>query len=133
MSVIKSKRSVSTMQFLQTARELEKETRRLCVNGPKRYTFFGLQDLWQTSREVYGCVKKGNSVYPTNQHEVQMRRDYFITAGCELQDYISQLELLIDDGIIPPAAAERVSTLVSTEIGLIKALLKSDKERYRNL
>lgn len=133
MSVIKSQRSTSDMQFLHTARELESKTRRRCVSAPKRFTFYGLQELWLTSRHIHGNVKKGNSVYPQNQHEAQIRKDYFIYALSELQDYVSQLELLIEDSVLTTTASKELSALVDTEIRLVKAVIKSDKSRYANL
>lgn len=133
MSVIKSKRSTSDMQFLHTARTLEVQTRRRCVAAPKRFTFYGLTELWLTARRIHGNVKKGNSVYPQNQHEVQIRRDYFIYANSELQDYVSQLETLMEDNVLPPTAGEELSALIDEESRLIKAVMKSDKSRYADL
>ena len=133
LSVIKSKRSTSDMQFLYTARELESKTRHKCLTAPKRYTFYGLQELWLTARHIYSNVKQGNSIYPTSQHEAQMRRDLFIMAGCMLQDYVSQLELLTQDDVLPVDAHEELSALVDSEIKLLKAVIKSDKSRYENL
>jgi len=133
MSVIRSKRSTSDMQFLNTARELESKTRHRCVNGPKRYTFYGLKELWETSRRIHAGVKEGNSVFPTNQHEAQIRRDYFIKAHSACQDYISQIELFLEDGILTPEIVEELIGLVDTEITLVKAVMKSDKARYKDL
>ena len=133
LSVIKSQRSTSDMQFLHTARELESRTRRKCLSAPKRFTFYGLQELWLTARHIYSYVKQGNSVYPTTQHEAQMRRDMFITAGCLLQDYTSQLELLTQDNVLTVEANEELSPFVDEEIKLIKAVIKADKARYADL
>ena len=133
MSVIKSNRAVSDTQFLYLARELESKTRRRCLSAPKRFTFYGLQELWLSARRTYEGVKKGNSVYPHNQHEVQIRRDFFICAGVELQNYISQLELLVEDGVFSPETIRELSDIVNQEIRLIKAVIKSDKDRYSNL
>lgn len=93
MSVIKSKRSTSDMEFLATARKLEIYTIQKCVNFPKRYTFYVSQPLAAAATRIYEDVKRGNSIYPLNQHEVQIRRDYFLHANAELQSMISQLEV----------------------------------------
>lgn len=133
MSVIKSKRSTSDAQFLNTARELESKTRRACLRCPKRYTFYGLQELWQTSRRVYSNVKKANSINPKNSHEFQIRKDLFIQAMIELQDYVSQLEIMTEDGIFTPAAESTLPEVVDKEIKLIKGVMKSDRARYQGL
>ena len=133
MSVPRSSRSTSDMEFIAKARELESETRRKCVNSPKRYTFYGLQELWMTSRRIYAYVKKANSVFPTNKHELQIRRDYLIRANCELQDYISQVELLTEDFVLIPEHSKKLMAIVDTELRLVKAVMKKDRERWKNL
>ena len=46
MSVVRSKRGVSEMEFLNTARQLELFTMRKCKNAiPKSYTFYLGQPL----------------------------------------------------------------------------------------
>lgn len=39
MSVYKSKRGTSAMQFIETARQLEAHTFACCIKAPKRYSF----------------------------------------------------------------------------------------------
>ena len=133
MSVIKSKRSVSEMEFIATARKLEIHTIKKCVNFPKRYTFYVSQPLAAAATRVYENVKKGNSIYPTNQHEVQMRRDFFLIAHAELQSVISQLEVAAELFGIDADAMKYWMELIDTEIKLVKAVLKNDRTRYKDL
>ena len=133
MSVIKSKRSVSEMEFIATARKLEIHTIKKCVNFPKRYTFYVSQPLANAATRVYENVKKGNSIYPTNQHEVQMRRDYFLIAHAELQSMISQLEVAAELFGIDADAMKYWMELIDSEIKLVKAVLKNDRARYKDL
>ena len=133
MSVLLKNRNESEAQFINTARELEAKTRRRCVNAPKRYTFYGLQELWATARRIHSYTKQANSVFPTNQREAQIRRDFFIHARTNLQDYVSQLELLLEDNILTPTAGEELARLVAYEDRLVKAVMKSDKARYKDL
>lgn len=93
MSVIKSQRSNSPVEFIHTARELEIYTIKKAVGFPKRYTFYVSQPLANTATEIHKLVKMANSVYPQNQHEVQIRRDYFLRALAELQALVSQIEV----------------------------------------
>lgn len=65
MSVLKSKRGESAMQFLETARELEVYTIRQCARFPKRFMFLITKDIVALSKAVYNNVKAANSVYPT--------------------------------------------------------------------
>ena len=133
MSVIRSARSTSTAQFLMTARELQIYTIQKCVGFPKRYTFYVSQPLAAIATRIYENVKMGNSIYPSNQHEAQMRRDYFLRAGAELQNLISQIETAYELFQFEARIMEYWMELVDTESKLIKALLKSDKARYKDL
>lgn len=78
MAVYKALRGESKVQFVETARLLAVHTRKYCLKMPKRYTFFGVQDLCALADRVYNEVKMANSIYPTNQHEAQLRRDHLI-------------------------------------------------------
>lgn len=134
MSVIKSKRGESEAEFLANARALQAYTIRRCVNAiPKRYTFYIGQNIAAIATRVYELVKCGNSIYPLNQHEAQIRRDYFLRAHAELQNLISQIELAneiiqFEDQVLP-----EWSRLIGNEIRLVKGILKADRERYKDL
>lgn len=133
MSVIKSKRSTSPIEFLHTARELELYTIKKAVSFPKRYTFYVSQPLARTATNIHKLVKMGNSVYPTNQHEVQVRRDYFMRALAELQALVSQIEVATQ---LFPVTGDQLRfwvDLVNREDRLIRAVLKREKERYKNI
>ena len=45
MSVYKALRGDSSVQFVETARKLAVHTRKCCLKMPKRYTFYGAQEL----------------------------------------------------------------------------------------
>ena len=132
MSVIKSKRGESQVQFLQTARDLLRYTKTQCLKFPKRYTFFGNQQMCNCAYRMVENVKKGNSTYPRNNHEVQIRRDYFTEALAELQ----VLSEYIDDAKHTFAIKDTIMVewlrLLTSEIKLIKALLKKDAERFKD-
>jgi hypothetical protein len=133
MSVIRSKRTTSDMQFLATARALQLLTIRRCVGFPKRFTFYVSQPLAAISTRIYEDVKRGNSIYPTNQHEAQLRRDYFLSANAELQNIVSQIEVAVELFGIEGHVLEEWMGLVASEIKLIKAVLSKDKARYKDL
>lgn len=93
MSIIKSQRSTSEMEFIANARKLQIYTIKKCVSFPKRYTFYVSQPIANASTRIYEDVRRANSIYPVNQHEVQMRRDCFLRANAELYSLISQIEV----------------------------------------
>ena len=134
MTVIRSKRDISELEFLYTARELQVYTIRKCVNTiPKRYTFFIAQHLADSATAIYVNTKKGNSIYPVNQHEVQIRRDYFLKAYAELQSLVSQIELSYEIIRYDQSVMQEWAALIAKELKLISGMLKKDRERFKNL
>lgn len=134
MSVIRSKRGESEAEFLATARKLQIFTIQKCVNAiPKRYTFYIATPMADSARRVYEDVKRGNSINPVNQHEVQIRRDWFLQANAELYNLVGQIEVAHELVKFDPAILREWSGLISTEIRLVKGILKSDRERTKNL
>ena len=91
------------------------------------------QPLANAATRIYEDVKRGNSIYPLNQHEVQMRRDCFIRANMELQSMISQLEVAQELFGIEMETLKFWMDIIDTEIRLVKAVMKADRERYKNL
>ena len=55
--VLKSQRGESSVQFIETARELVIFTRKCCLKMPKRYTFFGEQTICNLADDVYNHVR----------------------------------------------------------------------------
>ena len=128
------------MQFLETARELEIYTIKQCAKFPKRFMFLITKDIVALAKAVYNNAKAANSVYPTNAHEVQMRRDYIITANCDLQCLISQLDIAREfvketDGNKPLKSTiwQTWADLITAEAKLLANLKASDAKRYKDL
>jgi hypothetical protein len=121
------------MEFIATARKLEIYSIQKCVNFPKRYTFYVSQPIANAATRIYEDVKRANSIYPMNQHEAQMRRDYLLRANAELQSMVSQLEVAQELFGIEMDTLKYWVDIIDTEIRLVKAVIKSDRERYKNL
>ena len=140
MSVYKALRGDSSVQFVETARKLAVHTRKCCLKMPKRYTFYGAQELSVLADTVYNEVKMANSVFPGNQHEAQLRRDHLIEANATLQALIGQLGIIADLLKQNPEklrwldnSVEEWASLISEEAKLISGVKKLDKERFKNL
>ena len=133
MSVIKSKRGESEQEFLHTARELQIHTIRKVVNFPKRYTFYVSQPIAACAVRIHEDVKRANSVFPRNQHEAQIRRDYLIHAYAELQSLVSQIEVANELFGLEPDAMKFWMDIVDTEIRLVRGVMEKDRERYKDL
>ena len=83
--------------------------------------------------QVYRGVKKGNSIYPTNQHEAQIRRDHMADALAELMNLVGLVEICEDlFGINKNSMAEWME-LTDREERLIKGVMKADRTKYKTL
>ena len=133
MSVIKSKRNESEMEFVYNARALQLHTIKKCVSFPKRYTFYVSIPIARLAFQIHGHVKRANSIYPLNQHEVQMRRDHLIEANAMLQDLASQIEVANELFGIDGDAMKFWMDIVEREIRLVKGTMNKDRERYKDL
>ena len=133
MSVVRSKRNNSSVEFIHTARELQIYSIQKCVGFPKRYTFYVSQHIADSATRIHEYVKMANSVFPTNQHEAQIRRDYLIRANAELYSLVSQIEVAEQLFGIESEKIRHWMDIVDREINLVKAVMRSDKERYKDL
>ena len=77
--------------------------------------------------------KCANSIYPLNQHEVQIRRDYLLRANAELYNLVSQIEVANELFGIDGDSVKFWMDIVEREIRLVKGTMKKDRERYKNL
>lgn len=133
MSVIKSKRNESGMEFIHNARTLQIYTIKKCVAFPKRYSFYMGQPIVQMATEIHNDVKRANSIYPLNTHEAQLRRDYLLRAIAELNSMVSQVEVAAEMFHIEPDGLKYWMELIDKELRLIKGVLKEDRERYKKI
>ena len=140
MSVPKSQRSESVIQFLETARQLEIYTIKECARFPKRYMFLITKDIVGLATKVYNDAKAANSIYPTNAAEVQLRKNYIIQANCALQCLLSQLDIAREfirttdaNKPIKSTVWEGWVNLITSEAKLLSSLKKREKKRYKDL
>lgn len=131
MSVIKNKRGLSGVQFLDTARELQIFTTRKCVKFPKRYTFFITSSIVQCAINIHSYVKKGNSIFPSNADDAKLRREQFTLAIAELQNLISQINVAYEMFPVADKTMMQWMELIQKEISLVKNVIKKDKEKYK--
>ena len=132
---------------VDTAIRLYKKVLAVCLKMPRRYTYLLLQDVINLAGEVMDNAKKANSVFPTNPHEAQIRRDYWIYARASLQALSTRIDRFLEvpstlnyhderadrtKGVTVNELGE-IADLISAEMGLITDALKSDKNRFKNL
>lgn len=133
ISVIKSEQNESGVEFLDNAHKLKIYSIQQCVNFPKRYTFFVSTEIANTANAILTDVKCGNSIYPTNEHEVQKRRDYFLEAYASAQALISQINSASEIFSIPGKVMIQWMELINNQLKYTKGIMDADKKRYKKL
>lgn len=94
----------------------------------------------ELASEVHDHVRAANNIWPTNQHEAQLRRDELLRANIALQNLNPKLQLLYDAILQNPEncawihrAMEKWGDLINEEAKLIAAVKKNDRQRYKDL
>ena len=96
MSVYKSKRGTSAVQYVETARQLQIYTISNCVKFPKRYTYLVVNKIASLAEDIDTHVRLAEAILPTNEHEFQTRRDLLNTAFGLLNSLDDKLQLMYD-------------------------------------
>ena len=163
MSVPVRDRDESPVEFLEVARNIRSKTLKFCMKLPKRLTFFIATDTMAHANEAAGAARAANSVYVTNQHEAQGRRDLLIRANNALQkldgnlgtiqDYLMENPEIFAEGMKAETdeqkrerqkkiskgkkrvanAVKELAALINREAELIKGVKDSDQRRYKKL
>ena len=135
MSVIKSKRKDSKVQFMQTTLELAAYTVELCRKFPKSLTFYVSQPAVQAAKGAYANVKRGNSIFPKTQKDLEKRMDLFQAARRELMVLASEMDLAyeLQKDNMKESSITKWHSLLADSYKLITAQIKSDKARFQDL
>lgn len=141
MSVYKSKRKLSAIQYVENARKLQVHTIRNCVKFPKRYTYLAVQKIAELAEDIDTHVRIAESMMPTNLHEAQIKRDELTLAFGLLNSLDDKLQLMYD--IVAenpnfktefkwlPNAMLEWGRLIQTERDLITGVKKADRKRFK--
>ena len=134
MSVKDRFRNESKIEFVYTARLLAVSIIKSCVDTKKgRYTATVSEPAVQSAWKVYECVKRANSIYPTNQHEAQLRRDNLILAKAELYVLDSKIGVAHEFYHFSDHDLDEMDDYIDSEHKLIDGVMESDQKRYKNL
>lgn len=134
MSVIKSKRGDSSVQFVDTARELEIHTIRQSSKIQKKFRKYN-DMLMELSINVYNNVKMANAMYNDTMEKIARRTIYFDEALRNLYALISQIDIAkeLSMGQISEYGWSHWMELINKEMTLIKSIKISDKKKADTL
>ena len=147
MSYHKARNKENKFEVVNTANKIYKYTIKLCVKLPKRYTFLVSQKIANTAYEVMENARVANSIFPSNRHETQMRKNYWSIARAKLQVLSTSINYFADEPDILTYKDEvsgkvkrvtknelnQLADVIAEEQTLLTNIMKSDKERFANL
>lgn len=135
MSVLRSKRGLSNVEFLKNARDIEVAFIGAAKNKPKRMLFY-INKLLDLSWDLLSECKRGNSIYPMCQEEAQLRRNHFIEARAITQALVSQIDVMrkvFKDEGFSIGQIEDLSKMLDNEIELLSGVIRNDRKRFKTL
>lgn len=133
MAVLKSKRGESSIQFLDTAFNIEEFTIRQCMKLPKRSMFFVGERTVNLASEMAECLRRANTIYLDSVEKFDARTRLLMQASQALQCLISKVNLI--SRLYPESLSANIfcewSEMLVEEFKLIAKLKKSDLERKK--
>lgn len=138
MSVPKSKRDESVIEFIATASEIHKEITTFCIKLPKRWNSIICVPMIELSSLVNRNVVCANSLKHSNKHEMQTRIDHILLAKGYLKALSEHLSLSYETLLHSDAhkewmdkGIERISGLIVKEDDLLVGVLAYYRKLYK--
>lgn len=132
MSVVKSKRSLSKMEFVDNAEKLEVYTITHCAKFPKKYTFTLSNEIVGYTREIYNNVCSANE-YPNSIEDYKRRAKLFAYTVELLKKVVRQLRIADQIFGIKATVMKDWMDLIDKELRLVSGIICSDREIMKAL
>lgn len=136
MAVPRGKRSTGVFETGTKAKELLIHTLRVTKNRdnfPARYQHTVTDRIINNALEVYGKVRRANSIYPSTAAECQMRRKWQAEAGAALADLMGLIEVAHEMFSIDTDKIAYWTKLASNTKFAMKRWVEGDIKRYSSL
>ncbi len=145
MSVYKSKRNVSKIEFIKIGQQINVYTIEQIKKFPKSYRFTIVNDLYRLSTEIHENVLRANAIYMhknMEKSEYLLRRTFLFKAKSAIFAMSGLLTVVFDmllKGNNFLGNKEKMSNifqewarLLNLEHRLIKGVIESDQKRWKN-
>lgn len=137
MSVLKSRREQSEMQFFQTAVDVQNELIKFCMeekNVPKKYRFVYAIPIIAEGQALVDNVVNANTIFVKTNEEVIDRRHYQNEANANCEKILQKLQSLRTVLGIDSGRLKNIVGMVISEKGYItawKKLFKTKEDAHR--
>ncbi|MBU3875694.1 hypothetical protein HGO97_007710 [Faecalicatena sp. AGMB00832] len=136
MSVLKSRREQSEMQFFQTAVDIQDKLIEFCMKEeviPKKYRFVYAMPIIATAQQLVDNVVDANTIYVKSNEDAIDRRRYQQRASGDCEKLLQKLQSLRRVRGIDSAQLKEIVGMIISEKGYITAWRKSDNQRYKEM
>lgn len=129
-NVLLRNRSVSELEFWKNGSDIRATVTQFLMretNVPKRwrpvFTFPGV-DL---ARRLMEEITAANTIYPTTEQEVELRRTHQTEAVIVCEQLIQHLQWVVDTLPVKVSSLEDIVEMINKEVALLKAWRKTSK------
>ena len=84
MSVLKQKRTTSKAEFINTANQIYVETLNFLTRLSARYSRLIAEPVAKLAGEIIDHAEKANSIFPSNNQRIEMRKAHLLEARASL-------------------------------------------------
>ena len=127
-------RGDSAVAFIDTAGKLCSAIQVSCANvNHKKFTFYGLQKLYDTAEELYDLCEEVNGYNLNNPRSAEERMIALEKARSKLRTLCGRMSRCTDRIQFSEGTLLEISSLMEKEDRLLAGLQKSDAERRRKL
>lgn len=136
MSVKKSDRNESHIQFVATMIDLEVFAVKKLPSKPSKLKFFYRDYILNPIIEAMNYVKSANSINIKFPNDYLLRRKYLLNAYCNLQSVLSQMDIYFRIYKYEGTSKNEIKnmlSLIDEELRLLNGVIKSDEKRFSKL
>ncbi len=94
---------------------------------PKKYRFVFAIPMTELLKELMCNITAANTIYPINEHEVQMRRDFQTMAIANCEQIFQMMEYMVDTLPIDANSLKQSIELTLKETALLKSWRKTNR------
>ncbi len=136
MSVLKSKRGASELEFYHTAAEIRATAVRFVMNEnivPKRWRPVFTFPMVQRVNAMMDNITAANTIYPVNEHELEVRRDYQNLAIINVEQIMQYLQFMLETLDLNADKFQTLTELLVKEAQLLRGWRKANSKIAQRL
>lgn len=129
--VLKSQRNQSKTDFLEDINKAYVESiKRIETQIPKKYMVIK-NEMYKEISQAHYLIFEGNSIFPTNLHEAQIRIGKLVEAKAKLYAFLRSITALKEITDISASSAAYWSDLIKTSIDSLGRIIKANRRDYK--